>query len=79
MTQRHAAADGRLVRQYDYPERTVLAADVGAGAIHVDTVGERALIVVERDNEETEFELELPGPAATVETNNGVLTIEVDA
>lgn len=81
MTQRQRAADGRVVRQYEYPERTVIAADVGgpAGTIHVDTVGERALVVVETADGHDEFEVELPGSATTVETNNGVLTIEVDA
>ena len=91
MNTRTQTNDGRLVRRYDYADQTVVAADVGvpADAIHVDTVGERALVVVEHADSDTttgkangsteeEFELELPGPATNVETTNGVLTITVE-
>ncbi|WP_435128961.1 DUF7127 family protein [Halobaculum sp. D14] len=70
----------RFVRQYDYDDRTVIAADLNADddAVSVDTVDGTAIVVVDRDGEEDEFEFELPAPAANVDTTNGVLTITID-
>ncbi|WP_313695867.1 DUF7127 family protein [Halorarum halobium] len=69
----------RFVRRYDYDDRTVLAADTGAAddALSVDILEETAIVVVDRDGDEEEFELDLPGSAATVDTQNGVLTITI--
>ena len=80
MNQRHY--DGRterFVRRYDYDDRTVLAADLGADEedVSVDTVDGTAIVVVQRGDREEEFEIDLPGPAANVDTQNGVLTITV--
>lgn len=68
------------VRRYEYPDRWVLAADLGVAddRVTVDTVGDTAIVVIDRDGTETETELDLPGPAVNVELRNGVLTIEVD-
>ena len=79
--QQQAGSDGRIVRRYDYEDSWVLAADVGAAAgdIDVDVVGTTAIVVADDGEEVAEVEFELPGPDATVETRNGVVTIEVDA
>ncbi|QLG62706.1 DUF7127 family protein [Halorarum salinum] len=75
----HTGRTERFVRRYDYDDETVVAADVDADedAVTVDTVDGTAIVVVERDGGEEEFELELPGPAANVDTQNGVLTIRI--
>ena len=81
MNQRHSTGStGRFVRRYDYDDRTVLAADVGTpdGAVTVDTVDGTAIVVLDGDGGQEEFEIELPGPAANVDTQNGVLTITID-
>lgn len=76
-------ADNGL-RQYDYPEATVLAVDLrtdlqtGEESVSVDTVGETAIVVVGSGADQREFEFDLPGEAASVDTKNGVLTIEVE-
>jgi len=72
--------DERLIRQYEYGDRAVIVADLpGAGSIDVDVVGETAIVVADHGDRTVETELELPGEAADVTTNNGVLTIEVEA
>jgi HSP20 family molecular chaperone IbpA len=81
MDTRHTTSrETGLVRRYDYPDRTVVAADVGVDddAVHVDAVGETAIVVVDRDDGEEEFEVDLPAEATRIETTNGVLTITVD-
>ncbi|ESP89083.1 DUF7127 family protein [Candidatus Halobonum tyrrellensis] len=79
MTQRHSLGrQERFVRRYDYDDRTVLAADLPAGDVSVDVVDGTAIVVTDRDSGVEEFEFDLPGPAATVDTHNGVLTIGVD-
>lgn len=79
MNQQTHAGD-RLVRRYDYEDRTVVAADVGATqeTVHAEAVGEQVLVAVEDEAGDEEFELDLPGPATNVETNNGVLAITVE-
>ncbi|MFB6244273.1 MAG: Hsp20/alpha crystallin family protein [Halobaculum sp.] len=83
MTQRHTqTGEGRLVRRYDYPDRTVLAVDLSGGAtdsVAVDTVDQTAIVVIERDGEEEEFEFDLPGEAVDATANNGVVAVEVAA
>ncbi|QZX99537.1 DUF7127 family protein [Halobaculum rubrum] len=74
---------GRFLRRYDYDDDTVIAADLNAADedVTVDTVDGTAIVVIahEDDREDEEFEFELPGPAASVDIENGVLTIEVHA
>lgn len=69
----------RLLRRYEYDDRWVVAADLSAvnGDVDVDVVGTTAIVVVTHDDETAEFEFELPGEAATVETTNDVLTITI--
>lgn len=68
--------DGRFVRQYEYDDATVVAADVGDHAATVDVVGD-TVIVVEGDGDQ--FELDLPeGRDAQAFITNGILTIEVN-
>lgn len=69
----------RFVRRYDYDDRTVLAADIGADDenVSVNTVDGTAIVVLQREGREEEFEIELPGAAANVDTQNGVLTITI--
>jgi HSP20 family molecular chaperone IbpA len=80
LRQPRSAGDGALFRQYEYPDSWVVAVDVGVDdeAISVDTVGDTAIVVVERDGEPAESEFELPGAAETVSVSNGVLIIEGD-
>lgn len=72
-----------VLRQYDYPEATVLAVDLrtdlsaGDDEVAVDTVGDTAIVVVGSGADQREFEFDLPGEATSIETANGVLTIEV--
>lgn len=70
----------RFLRRYEHEDRWVIAADLSAadGDVSVDVVGTTAIVVVDHGDRESETEFELPGSAATVETNNGVLTITVD-
>jgi HSP20 family molecular chaperone IbpA len=76
--QTRSAGDGALLRRYEYDDRWIVAADLGADAenVSVDTVGATAIVVIERDGDSVESEFELPGPAATVEVANGVITVE---
>ena len=69
----------RFVRRYDYDDGTVLAADLGIDEenVHVDTVDDTAIVVLEREGGEEEFEIDLPGAAANIDTQNGVLTITI--
>ena len=74
-----ANRDDRLLRQYDYEDEWVLAADlpVDDDSVEYDTIGETLILVFDEDGEVTETELDLPGPDADVPMNNGVLTVEV--
>ena len=75
-----AGGDDRIVRRYEYDDSWVLAADVGLASedIDVDVVGTTAIVVAETEDEISEAEFELPGPDASVTTNNGVLIITVE-
>ncbi|UIO98585.1 Hsp20/alpha crystallin family protein [Halobaculum sp. CBA1158] len=68
----------RFVRRYDYADGTVVAADLNAADedVSVDTVDGTAIVVIAGDENDEEFEFELPGPAANVDIENGVLTIQ---
>ena len=82
MSQHTTGRQGRFVRRYDYDDGTVVAADLGADDenVAVDVVDGTAIVVVERgvDAGDEEFEFDLPGPAASVDTQNGVLTIRIE-
>jgi hypothetical protein len=69
-----------MIRRYEYDSSRVLAADIGASAgdVDVDIVGTTAIVVADGGDEVFETEFELPGPDATVEVSNGVVTFEVD-
>jgi len=78
MTQRHTTdRRERFLRRYDYDDGAVIAADLEAADEHVtvDTVDDTAIVVIEREGDDEEFEFELPGAAASVDIGNGVLTI----
>lgn len=81
MTQRHSQTGaGRLVRQYNYPGRTVLAVDLpGERAASVDTVDGTAIVVVGEGGDAETFEFELPGEPVSATANNGVVVVEVAA
>ncbi|MFB6160694.1 MAG: Hsp20/alpha crystallin family protein [Haloferacaceae archaeon] len=72
--------EGRFVRRYEYDDEWVVAADVGLAddAIDVDVVDRTAIVVVETADGVAEAEFDLPGPAANVDVNNGVLVITGD-
>lgn len=71
----------RSLRRYNYDDETVIAADLNAADddVSVDTVDGTAIVVIARagGREDEEFEFDLPGPAATVDIENGVLTIGI--
>ncbi|WP_138005337.1 Hsp20/alpha crystallin family protein [Halalkalirubrum salinum] len=71
--------DEQFLRQYEYGDEWILAADIPVeeSSIDVDIVGTTAIVVIDNGNQVTETELELPGPDATVDIANGVLTITV--
>ena len=76
----HSQEGENLLRRYEYDDRHVVAADVGVDddAISVDAVGDTAIVVVDHGDGESTAEIDLPGPATTVEVTNGVLTLEVE-
>jgi len=75
-----AGGDERIVRRYEYDDSWILAADIGLTSeeVDVDVVGTTAIVVAESGDDVSEAEFELPGPDASVATNNGVLTITVE-
>lgn len=81
MTQHQfTSEDDRFLRRYEYDDRWVVVADLSVDDedVDVDVVGETAILVVDHGDRVTETEFDLPGAAATVETNNGVLTITIE-
>jgi len=81
-THQRSISDQEFGRVYEYDESLVVALDLAdaEGEVAVDTVGETAIVVIERaDGTTTESEFELPGEARETTVNNGVLTVEVDA
>ena len=78
--QQFAGGNERFLRRYEYDDEWVVAVDldVADDAVDVDVVGGTAIVVVETDDRVAETEFELPGPAAKVDVNNGVLLITGD-
>lgn len=76
--QQFAGGNERFVRRYDYGDGWTVAADLDAADedVDVDVVGRTAIVVVETDGGVRETEFDLPGDAASVGVNNGVLTID---
>jgi len=72
--------DDRLLREYDYEDEWVLAADLAVDddSVQYDTIGDTLILVIDDDGQVSETELDLPGPDADVTVNNGVLTVQVD-
>lgn len=70
----------QLFGRYEYDDRTVVAVDFGVSddALEADVVGDTAIVVVEDDGNVSQAEFELPNSSATVETNNGVLTVVIE-
>jgi hypothetical protein len=69
-------SDGAVdLRQYDYDDGRVLAADLGPGTDAAVDVADGTVIVVV-DGEQ--HEVEAPGEDARAFIRNGVLTVEVD-
>ncbi|WP_458205366.1 DUF7127 family protein [Haladaptatus sp. NG-SE-30] len=75
--ERISRQEGSIARRYSYDEDEVIVADFGAANISVDVLDDVAILVVERDDEEFQTELELPDGKAQAFINNGVVTIEV--
>lgn len=66
--------DERLVRKFEYDDRTVYAVDLGVGDGTVEVVGDTAIVIV---NDE-QHDVTLPeGDDVQAFIRNGVLTIEV--
>lgn len=72
-------ADDRLLRRYEYDDALVVAADLGLpdDAVAVDFLDGTAIVVVEEDGREAQYEVELPEGDAQAFMKNGVLSIEV--
>ena len=71
----------RLVRRYDYEDRTVIAADLGAsdGDASIDIVDDTAIVVVGDGENAVQEEFDLPsGRSAKGFIKNGIVTIEVE-
>lgn len=74
MTEQLRLDDDVPVREYDYGDEVVYAADVGVTAdASVDVVDDTVIVVTDND----QFEIEAEGDAQAF-IHNGVLTIEVD-
>ncbi len=72
--QQFARSSERFVREYQYADATIFAADLGSDG-HVDVVGDTVIVALE---DGTQFELDLPAHGdATAFINNNVLTVEV--
>lgn len=78
-THNHATRDDRLARRYEYDDHTVVAVDLPFDdeRVSVDVVDVTVIVVVADGESVQETEFELPGPAETVDLNNGVLTVTI--
>ena len=64
----------RFVREYEYADETVVAADLGEDG-SVDVVGDTVIVALDGGDQ---FELALPSDDATAFINNGVLTVTLE-
>lgn len=67
--------DDTMARRYDYEDRTVFVADLGADAEPSVDVVDGTVIVVTADGHQRE--LELPAGEVRAFNRNGVVTVEV--
>ncbi|MFC5972856.1 hypothetical protein ACFPYI_16080 [Halomarina salina] len=70
---RFADGDGPL-RRYDYSDRTVFAADLGAGVEADVDVVDGTVMVVQGDQQ---YEFDVPAGRSQAFIKNGVVTVEV--
>lgn len=70
--------DDRMVRRYQYDDRTVIAADIGVNSsdVTIDIVDDTAIVVDDESGQQAEIELPNGGGAKAF-IKNGVLSIEV--
>lgn len=70
--------DDRMVRRYQYDDRTVVAADIGVNSsdVTIDIVDDTAIVVDDESGQQAEIELPNGGGAEAF-IKNGVLSIEV--
>lgn len=70
--------DDRMVRRYQYDDRTVVAADIGVNSsdVTIDIVDDTAIVVDDESGQQAEIELPNGGSAEAF-IKNGVLSIEV--
>ena len=72
--QQFARESERFVREYEYADETVVAADLGEDG-SVDVVGDTVIVALDGGDQ---FELALPSADATAFMNNGVLTVSLE-
>ncbi len=78
MTLEHISQqEDSIARRYDYDDGEIIVADFGMADVSVDVLEAVAIVVVERDGESFQTEIELSDGDAQAFINNGVLTIEV--
>lgn len=79
-THNHATRDDRFARRYEYDDHTVVVVDLPYDdeQVSVDVVGTTVIVVLENGESVQETEFELPGPAETVDLQNGVLTVTIE-
>jgi len=77
---RFAESDERVVREYEYDDGVVVAADLGPDAADadVDVLADTAIVVTGAGADESQLEIELPDGDAEVFMKNGVFTIELE-
>ncbi|KZN23559.1 hypothetical protein A4G99_11685 [Haladaptatus sp. R4] len=78
MTLEHISQqEDSIARRYDYDDGELIVADFGTADVSVDVLDDVAIVVVERDGDSFQTEIELSADDAQAFINNGVLTIEV--
>ena len=75
----HQARDEVLYRQYDYDEKTVFVADLGADVDDgsVEIIDGTAIVVLDAPEGPQQYEFDVPAGDAHTFIKNGVLSIEV--
>lgn len=78
-THHHAARDERIGQRIEYDDSFVVVVELPFPDEHVtvDVVGTTAIVVAEDEGGSAQAEIDLPGPAETIDVNNGVLTITI--